>query len=348
MEPWGTSPSTASEVSVRALLILALLCAAPVAPVLMDTPPASPAGAVVRTERAHPMARVTVAEPATRPVIHAYPPVRTSRPTIRIDAVSSHRALEHVRRTEGVVHAALVHVARVPVGPGPEHDTLVIGSVDPSEYRVLSPQVTADATDVWRRLDEGAVVVTHEHAARLQLDLGGTVWLGGPHGHDVRVGAIASNGVPPLAEAVVDRATGTRLGIDQVEPTILVATDESAVPVEVAQRLDGVAGEVSVIPDPRAPHAVTPHPPAGDTVWDVLAMCESSGDWQANTGNGFYGGLQFLPESWWLVGGGGLPHEASREEQIHRAELLLARQGWKAWPVCSVRVGLREGPVDLG
>lgn len=336
------------DVSVRALLVLALLCAAPVAPALMDTTPAPPAGPVVQSVRGHPMAHVTAAEPSTRPVVEAYPPVRTSRPNIRIDAVSSSRALTDVRRTEGVAHAAVVHVARVPVGPGPDHDTLVIGSVDPGEYRVLSPQVTADATDVWRRLDEGGVVVAHEHAGRLQLDLGGTVWLGGPHGHDVRVGAIASNGAPPLAEAIVDRATGRRLGIDQVAPTILVAADETADPAEVVQRLDGVAGEASVIPDPRAPHPVTPHPPTGDTVWDVLAMCESSGDWQANTGNGFYGGLQFLPESWWLVGGRGLPHDAAREEQIHRAELLLARQGWKAWPVCSVRVGLREGPVDLG
>ena len=80
-------------------------------------------------------------------------------------------------------------------------------------------------------------------------------------------------------------------------------------------------------------------------MWDVLAGCESSGDWHANTGNGYYGGLQFLPESWWLVGGQGMPHEASREEQIRRAELLLARQGWVAWPVCSIRVGLRSDPA---
>lgn len=341
--------------SVRLLLVLGLLCAALVAPVRHGTPLAPPTSTAVTADHVtadrapEPAHRVTVAEPATRPVREAHPPVRTAAPTIRIDAVESPRqALERVRGTEGVAHATLVHVARVPVGEGPEQDTLVIGSVDPGEYRPLSPQVTADATDVWRRLDEGAVAVTHEHAARLRLHLGGAVQLGGPHGHDVRVGAVASNGVPPLAEAIVDRATGTQLGIDQVPPTILVATDEGAVPAEVAQRLQEVAGEAAVIPDPRAPHAVTPNRPAGDTVWDVLAVCESSGDWQANTGNGFYGGLQFLPESWWLVGGEGLPHEASREEQIHRAELLLARQGWKAWPVCSVRVGLRDGPVDLG
>jgi len=75
--------------------------------------------------------------------------------------------------------------------------------------------------------------------------------------------------------------------------------------------------------------------------WAALAECESGGDWQINTGNGFYGGLQFSLTSWQGVGGSGYPHEASVAEQIHRAELLQAVQGWGAWPSCSVQVGLR-------
>ena len=77
------------------------------------------------------------------------------------------------------------------------------------------------------------------------------------------------------------------------------------------------------------------------SAWDRLAACESSGNWAANTGNGFYGGLQFTLSSWEAVGGTGLPSNASKAEQIARAQMLQARQGWGAWPVCSVKVGLR-------
>lgn len=76
-------------------------------------------------------------------------------------------------------------------------------------------------------------------------------------------------------------------------------------------------------------------------VWDRLADCESGGNWQANTGNGYFGGLQFTLSSWRWVGGTGYPHHASRGEQIRRAERLLERQGWSAWPSCSRKVGLR-------
>lgn len=80
---------------------------------------------------------------------------------------------------------------------------------------------------------------------------------------------------------------------------------------------------------------------SGDSAWDALAACESGGNWAINTGNGYYGGLQFSLSSWRGVGGSGLPSEASREEQIARAEMLKARQGWGAWPACTSKLGLR-------
>ncbi len=76
-------------------------------------------------------------------------------------------------------------------------------------------------------------------------------------------------------------------------------------------------------------------------VWDRLAQCESSGNWSINTGNGYYGGLQFSLSSWRAVGGTGYPHQASKAEQIARAEKLKAIQGWGAWPACSAKLGLR-------
>ncbi len=76
-------------------------------------------------------------------------------------------------------------------------------------------------------------------------------------------------------------------------------------------------------------------------IWEALAECESNGNWDLNTGNGYYGGLQFALGSWEAVGGSGYPHKASKTEQIYRAELLLDRQGWGAWPACSTMLGYR-------
>lgn len=81
-------------------------------------------------------------------------------------------------------------------------------------------------------------------------------------------------------------------------------------------------------------------PVAGDSVWDELAECESGGDWSANTGNGYYGGIQFSLETWRSVGGSGYPHENSREEQIKRGKILQEQSGWGQWPACAAELGL--------
>ena len=81
---------------------------------------------------------------------------------------------------------------------------------------------------------------------------------------------------------------------------------------------------------------------ASDSTWDKLAHCESTGNWAANTGNGFSGGLQFTKSTWKAFGGGQYApaaHQASRAEQIAVAEKVLAGQGWNAWPSCSKKVG---------
>jgi LysM repeat protein len=76
------------------------------------------------------------------------------------------------------------------------------------------------------------------------------------------------------------------------------------------------------------------------SVWDRLAACEAGGNWAINTGNGYYGGLQFSLSSWQAVGGSGYPNQASREEQILRGSMLQARSGWGQWPACSAKLGL--------
>lgn len=67
---------------------------------------------------------------------------------------------------------------------------------------------------------------------------------------------------------------------------------------------------------------------------DRMARCESSGNWGINTGNGFFGGLQFKASTWWSVGGRGFPHQASKLEQKYRAVKLIHWQGYSPWPVC--------------
>lgn len=74
--------------------------------------------------------------------------------------------------------------------------------------------------------------------------------------------------------------------------------------------------------------------------WDAIAQCESGGNWSINTGNGYYGGLQFSLSTWRAYGGTGMPHEASREEQIAVAKRVQASQGWGAWPACTAKLGI--------
>lgn len=77
--------------------------------------------------------------------------------------------------------------------------------------------------------------------------------------------------------------------------------------------------------------------------WDAIAQCESGGNWQANTGNGAYGGLQFKPATWAQYGGVGNPASASREQQIAVANRLFAEQGVEPWPKCGANSGLPIG-----
>ena len=79
----------------------------------------------------------------------------------------------------------------------------------------------------------------------------------------------------------------------------------------------------------------------GSTVWDRLAQCESGGNWATNTGNGYYGGLQFSLGTWQAYGGSGLPSNASRETQIAIAtKIRNASGGYGAWPACAASLGL--------
>ena len=91
----------------------------------------------------------------------------------------------------------------------------------------------------------------------------------------------------------------------------------------------------------RQPLAAPRYSTSNGSTWDRLAQCESGGNWSANTGNSYYGGLQFTQSSWRSAGGSGLPNQAGKAEQITRAKILQARQGWGAWPACTSKLGIR-------
>jgi LysM repeat protein len=136
------------------------------------------------------------------------------------------------------------------------------------------------------------------------------------------------------------------------DPNVIYPGDELRIPKPDEQLADrplptAVADTRTATPNNTEPIAAPrPQPAAAvsvsnGSVWDSIAACESGGNWSINTGNGFYGGLQFTLSSWQAVGGSGYPNQASREEQITRAQTLQSRQGWGAWPACTAMLGIR-------
>ena len=98
----------------------------------------------------------------------------------------------------------------------------------------------------------------------------------------------------------------------------------------------GAAGTVALLGPASAAQAKS------SVNWDAIAQCESGGNWHINTGNGYYGGLQFSRSTWKANGGGkyaSTANKASRSEQIAIAERVLRTQGIGAWPVCGKKAG---------
>jgi len=144
----------------------------------------------------------------------------------------------------------------------------------------------------------------------------------------------ASNAIPftdgPAADQVV--------AVQDVAPTpAQIVTPPTTVPAPTTT----VAPAPPVTSPPVAVAASSGADPNDPATWDRLAQCESGGNWSINTGNGYYGGLQFSASTWRSVGGTGLPHQNSRETQIEMGRRLQARAGWGQWPACTRRLGYR-------
>lgn len=136
-----------------------------------------------------------------------------------------------------------------------------------------------------------------------------------------------TSAAPTTTEAPRRQATTTTTAAPRPAPTTTAApTTTTTAPPPTSEPSDGGYA----YDDPR-----------GTQVWYDLAQCESGGNWSINTGNGYYGGLQFSLATWESVGGSGYPHEHPAATQIDFGRTLQARQGWGAWPHCSEKLGLR-------
>ena len=187
------------------------------------------------------------------------------------------------------------------------------GAVDPFGY-----------LSTWQR-----EAVSHQHdAAAGTAPRAGAILLG-------FTDIASASGAPSSLHIALDAQPSTALPVSYRarEPAANVARPTALAPptaedVRLVRTLDAAAGR---------PGSAT----AG--TWQALAGCESGGDWAADTGNGYRGGLQFLPQTWVSHGGtlfAASPELATPEQQIAIAARVLATQGWRAWPACSEVLGL--------
>ena len=96
----------------------------------------------------------------------------------------------------------------------------------------------------------------------------------------------------------------------------------------------------SPTPIPTSTPTPDPNSPDNAAVWESIAKCETNGNWSENTGNGYFGGLQFSQGAWNSVGGTGNPSAASKDEQISRGKMLQNLRGWGVWGACAKKLGL--------
>ena len=178
--------------------------------------------------------------------------------------------------------------------------------------------------------------------------------LGGVASADPEVAVVTTDAPQPslvVAEVPSTTAETTTSTVEEVAPVDTVeATTSTAAPTTTAAPETTTTTAPPPPPPTTAPPPPPPPPPpapappvANGAIWDQVAMCESSGNWAMNSGNGYSGGLQFYQGTW--VGHGGTEfapyaYMASREAQIAVAERVLASQGWNAWPGCARRLGL--------
>ncbi|MFV0493913.1 transglycosylase family protein [Mycobacterium sp.] len=203
---------------------------------------------------------------------------------------------------------------------GPEVDTNAAPGIDPNVPDVNAGDSDAQASDEPMDFDLPAVDEVPEPVAFDEALADEAV------ADEALADEALADEAAAADEAVADEAVADEALADEAAAADEAVADEALADEALAD--EAVADEA---PAPAAPVR------AYSVNWDAIAQCESGGNWAINTGNGYYGGLQFTPGTWHANGGSGSASAASREEQIRVAENVLRTQGIGAWPVCGRR-----------
>jgi uncharacterized protein YabE (DUF348 family) len=143
---------------------------------------------------------------------------------------------------------------------------------------------------------------------------------------------VGSTDDPSLAKGKTEIVTPGKLGKKREKVTLIKADGKLRDRIVITSKvLSEPVKQVEKRGTQEAPSV------ADGSVWDKIAKCESGGNWATNTGNGYYGGLQFSAATWQSVGGTGVASDHSREEQIKRAVILQKRSGWGQWGCAHAR-----------
>ena len=219
--------------------------------------------------------------------------------------------------SDGGAPAAEIKLAAVTVGdllaaknaPLEQADS-VVPTADTPVTNGLTIQVTRDRTDT--RVETQPIAPPENKVEDPELEKDKTV--------------VENPGVPGERTATVEVKTVNGVEAGRTELSATVIKEPVAAVVKVGTKQTSA---------PAVSNAST---------WDSIAQCEATGNWAINTGNGFYGGLQFTQSTWEAFGGGQYAARAdlaSREQQIAIGEKVRAGQGWGAWPSCTSKLGLR-------
>ena len=186
------------------------------------------------------------------PSVHFRKKVRVHQPRLRVVGLPEAQRVANIRKIAGVSYATEFRVGQIPVGP--RSTPVTVAAVDPKQFRALTPQVTADAVAVWQRIAEGDAAFTHDTGNRLKAELGSFVPVG-TEGSTLRVGAYASNGIPPIADALVTVETAEGLQLTS-RRDVLISLDDGADIATVSDQIERIArASVHVIEEPEARRA---------------------------------------------------------------------------------------------